>query len=96
MASIFVPYNGSRPAVVDINGHRLVILAREPEELEESLELVGADHLQVFEGGDSPEEQEALLQELSNRIEGGIVIAPAEVEVEDVIKNLESQLPWVH
>lgn len=48
MASIFVPYNGSRPAVVDINGHRLVILAREPEELEESLELVGADHLQVF------------------------------------------------
>jgi hypothetical protein len=96
MTTIFVPYIGDKPASLDINGHKLVILSREKEELEESLDLIGADHLQVFEGGDSPEEQEALMQHLARHIEGGIVLAPADVDVEEVIKNLESQLPWVH
>lgn len=95
MGSLFVPFSGDKPAALTINGHRLVILAVERGELETSLELVGADRLEVLEGIESPEEQEKVLHKIAGTVDGGVVIAPADVDVEDVIKNLEAQLPWV-
>ena len=95
MKNFYVPYFGPKPAVVNINGHKLVILAQDPEALRNDLALVGGDHLKRIDAGESPEEERVVLDRLAKSVQGGVVIAPTEVEVEDVIRNLEAELPWI-
>ena len=95
MENFFVPYTGKKPALVCINGHRLVILSHEKDTLEEDLDLLGADRVKTVKVKGSESEQERLLGKIAREVDGGVVIAPAGVGLRDVIKNLESELPWL-
>ena len=95
MDNFFVPYTGKKPASVCINGHRLVILTHDKDMLEDDLELLGADHIKKVTLGESEVEQEKVLGKIARQADGGVVIAPSGVELKDVIKNLESELPWL-
>jgi hypothetical protein len=94
--SFFVPYTGKKPASVSINGHRLVILSSERDTIEDDLDLFGADRIKKVRLGVSEVEQERALGKIARQVDGGVVIAPAGVGIRDVLKNLESELPWVH
>jgi hypothetical protein len=94
--SFFVPYTGKKPASVSVNGHRLVILASERGAIEDDLDLLGADRIKKVRLGSSDEEQERTLGKIARQADGGVVIAPAGVGIRDILKNLESELPWVH
>jgi hypothetical protein len=93
---LFVPYKGKAPATVMINGHRLVILSADKDDLEENLTLVGGTRLRKLRTGSSPEEEQARLHRLAEEVQGGIVIAPHELPVPQVLKSLEEQLPWIN
>ena len=95
MDKFFVPYMGKRPASVFINGHKLVILSSEKDVLEGDLELLGADRLKRVKCGEQDGEQERVLGKIARQVDGGVVIAPGGVELRDIIKNLESELPWL-
>jgi len=95
MGQLYIPYKGEKPATVTINGHRLVLISSDKSEFENKLELLGADQLEVIESGESQEEQDVSLYKLAEKVEGGVVVAPSEVKLEDILKNLEQQLPWV-
>lgn len=95
MDNFFVPYIGKKPASVCINGHRLVILAQEKDMLEEDLELLGADSVKKFKTKHSEQDQERLFGKIARQADGGIVIAPEGLGLRDVLKNLESELPWL-
>ena len=94
MNNFFVPYTGKKPALVNINGHRLVILAEEKDTLEEDLELLGADRVKAVKVAGSDSDQEQLLGKIARQVDGGVVIAPSGVGLRDVLKNLETELPW--
>lgn len=94
MDKFFVPYTGKKPALVCINGHRLVILAEEKDTLEEDLDLLGADRVKRVKVTGSDQEQEQLLGRIARQVDGGVVIAPSGVGLRDVLKNLENELPW--
>lgn len=96
MDNFFVPYTGKKPASVCINGHRLVILTHDKDMLEEDLELLGADHIKKLRMSSSEVEQEKVLGRIARQVDGGVVIAPSGVELKEVLKNLESELPWLH
>jgi hypothetical protein len=96
MATYFAPYVGKKPAALSINGHKLLIVARDRECLEQGLELVGGDSVKGFSAGSSAAEREVVLERLAKKINGGVVIAPANVGVSDIIRNLEIELPWIH
>jgi hypothetical protein len=95
MDNFFVPYIGKKPASVCINGHRLVILAHERDILEEDLDLLGADSIKRVKTLQTEQEQEKLFGRLARQVDGGVVIAPEGVGLRDVLKNLESELPWL-
>ncbi len=95
MSNYFVPYVGKRPAATLINGHKLLILAQEESVFAENLNLLGADRVKKVRFGDSKEEEQLKLTKIAKSVNAGLVIAPSEIGVEDVIKNLESQLPWI-
>ncbi len=90
-----MPYTGKRPAAVCINGHRLVILSHEKDILEEDLDLLGADRVKSVKMGQSEQDQEKFLGKIARQVDGGVVIAPSGIGLRDVIKNLETELPWV-
>jgi hypothetical protein len=94
MNNFFVPYTGKKPALVHINGHRLVILAEEKDTLEEDLDLLGADRVKAVKVVGSDADQEQLLGKIARQVDGGVVIAPSGVGLRDVLKNLETELPW--
>ena len=95
MATYFAPYVGKKPAALSINGHKLLIVARDRECLEQGLELVGGDSVKGFSAGSSRAERDVVFERLAKRINGGVVIAPAHADVCDIIKNLEIELPWL-
>jgi hypothetical protein len=95
MESFFVPYTGKKPAAVSINGHRLVILTHEKDTLEEDLDLLGADRVKSVKVGNADTDQEEFLGKIAKQVDGGVVIAPSGIGLRDVIKNLETELPWL-
>ena len=96
MASYFVPYQDGEPALLEINGHRLVILTEDKKSLQDGLSLFGADSLETVTCGDSEEESEELLRELAEEVNGGVVVAPNTVTLHELLYNLQNELPWLH
>lgn len=95
MGQVFVPYSGRRPAPLDINGHRVLILGQERDSVEGGLELFGADRVKAVRLGDSQEEQDEKLRHMAQVVGGGVVIAPTDIELPELIENLRTQLPWI-
>lgn len=94
MANYWVPYAGRTPATLCINGHRLIILSEEEGLFDGTLPLVGADHLERL-GNDSTGDDESALNALAEETRCGVVVAPTDIAVTDIIDNLRAQLPWV-
>lgn len=95
MRRIYVPYSGEVPACLLINGHKLLLLSGDAEIGEDTLEALGADHLEIIRGGDTPPETEKVLSALAEKVRAGVVLIPGEISYDDLIRNLENQLPWV-
>jgi hypothetical protein len=93
MSKIFVPYCENSPAALNIKGHRLLILSSSSEQLNNYLEEMGGTHIKAI---DLFEDENEVLAQLAASIDGGIVISPPEESIEDIVRNLEDQLPWVH
>ena len=94
MASFFAPYNGTRPKVVHINGHRLLILSKEQDIFDsDTLEEIGANTVRKIrlEGPD-----EAVLTQLASANKSGVVVASSELQLSQILKGLEAELPWLH
>lgn len=95
MTRFYVPYVGRKPAAMSINGHRLVLVSLDADSAEDTVELLGADRVKKVEVGGSQAEQSERLDKVARLAKGGVVVVPPEVELGEVIKNLESQLPWL-
>jgi len=95
MERYFIPYTGKKPASLCINGHRLVILAHDKDMIEDDLDLLGADRVKTVKLASAEEEQVKFLGKIARQVDGGVVIAPSGITLRDVIKNLESELPWL-
>lgn len=96
MTNYFVPYSGKKPVSLNVNGHKLILLATDKESIESELPEVGGDRLKVFKVGESEVEKEKFLTDFAFKNEAGVVIVPSEISPKDLLKNLESQLPWLH
>jgi len=95
MAWFYAPFLGNKPAFTVVNGHRVVVVAHEPERLAESLAIFGADRVKRLKAGESEEEKVQALQKFSKRARGSVVVAPPEAGMPEVMNNLKSELPWL-
>ena len=99
MSHFFIPYVGKKPAATSINGYKLLIVSQDSSVLEDRLSLLGADRVKKIRAGETKEEEEVVLSnvvgKIAQSVQAGIVVAPSELGVEDLIKNLEDQLPWI-
>jgi hypothetical protein len=95
MTRFYVPYAGRKPASLSINGHRLVLVALDADSAEDSMELSGADRVKKLEVGTSQAEQSEQLDAVARKAKSGVVLVPPEAEIDEVIRNLETQLPWL-
>lgn len=96
MTAFYVPFSGDRPTPVLVNGHRMLILSHNQESLKFGLPYLGAERVVEIAVGDTEEEKSAFLNDLAQTVKGGIVIAPVDLPIEEVVQNLSSQLPWLH
>lgn len=95
MTTFYVPYSGDKPAAISVNGHRLVLLSRDKGAFEDELELIGADSIKVLASGNSQTDEDIVFNKLAKSLRAGVVIAPGDLPLEDVIRNLKVQLPWL-
>ena len=96
MSIYYIPYHGRKPAALVINGHRLVILSKDREALQEDLGLLGADKVKRIESEVEAEDNHSLIDSIAKNAKAGIVVAPSQTKVTEIIRNLEEQLPWLH
>ncbi|MCO6431205.1 MAG: hypothetical protein J5J00_10120 [Deltaproteobacteria bacterium] len=95
MADVYIPFAGDKPAALDINGHRLIILSTEEEWLQEGLDYLGGDRVERYSTFSSRAELHDATTKLAKSYDAGVVIAPADVQMADLIHNLQSELPWI-
>ena len=95
MANFYVPFAGEKPAALKINGHRLIFLSTDKDAFDQDLPLVGADRVRCLKGGKSKASQKKILSKLAKTSKAGVVLAPSDVELRDLISNLEHELPWM-
>lgn len=96
MSVYYVPYSGRKPTAVEINGHRLVIITSNKKLLQDNMDTLGADSLKKVQSLAEPEKDLKLIDKISRTAKAGIVFAPDEAHLSEVIKELEQQLPWLH
>jgi hypothetical protein len=94
MNAYFMPYAGEEPATVLINGHRVVLVSRDPEQLEAELESVGGDRICALDE-DEYGGEEQLLTYFAQTTKAHVVMTPTEVPLAAVIEGLERELPWI-
>ena len=92
---LYVPFAGNAPAVVNINGHRLVLLCDEQELFEDNLDLLGAERVHKLSEDDF-ESAEEMLQGLARAASAEVVIAPSGIDLGMFLNGLRSALPWPH
>lgn len=90
---MFIPYKAGKPALVAVNGHRLIVLAPRQEALEGS-EYLHADSIEELEV--SQESLESALLDLNHDGSTGVVVTPDDLSADELIDTLSDQLPWVH
>ncbi|MCB0328753.1 MAG: hypothetical protein KDD70_03795 [Bdellovibrionales bacterium] len=95
MIRYFIPFNGTDPAAVNINGHKLLVISSDRLDVEECLAMFGADTVKSIEGDGGKEDCFDALEELADTIKGDVVIAPEDATVEEILSNLEEELPWL-
>lgn len=95
MDRYFVPFIGDSPAVVDINGHKLLVVSRDKLDVESCLSLFGADSVESVEGEGPQDECHEKLEKLADAIKGDVVIAPEDSPLEDILSDLQEELPWL-
>jgi len=95
MSTLYIPYNGNSPALVHINGHTVIIIAEDPDELEVGLPLIGGDRLREVFHGDTEEEGNRMLGRIAQELRGGVVVAPGDIKIEELLRSLEDKLPWL-
>lgn len=96
MSYFYTPYSGDKPATIWVNGHRVIIVSERRESFARSLDLLGADSVKRIPGGNTAKDHRRFFSELSKSADGGIVVTTDELSVADVIKGLETELPWIH
>jgi hypothetical protein len=93
MVRYFFPVSDNHPQTVEVNGHRLLILTSDKADLTDSQDFIGNDTVkEIF----LDSEQDEKLADLAQEVNGGLVFAPAGMDVEQMIHSLETELPWVH
>jgi hypothetical protein len=93
MAQLFAPYRGSRPKILEINGNRVMIVARDEEVFDpDSLDAIGADKVKRLRL-DGPEE--FAIFKLSSRYKTGVVLANSDLDLSQVLNGLKLDLPWI-
>lgn len=96
MAKLFVPFVDNYPAAVEINGHRVVIVSAESDEIIADLELLGGDEIREMELSGAEEEATEALAALAADVHAGVVLTPPGISPSTLIKSLEQDLPWIH
>ena len=96
MQKLYIPYSGSGPTQIEVNGHRVVLVSPDHEVLARGLEVLGGDALHEFDADqfETPEEVVAELSDVTGNAH--IVLAPAQLEITDLLESLRLNLPWVH
>lgn len=94
MERLYLPYSGEGPTVVSVNGHRLVILAQEAEQVSSALELLGGDSVQEFDV-ESYSDPIEFVQEIALATKAEVVMAPPNANLGLLVKELHEKLPWI-
>jgi hypothetical protein len=95
MKSFYAPYSGQAPASMIINGHKVIILSEQADCLRDGLHFIGADRVIKIRAGETKAEQDRALSKFSKKVNAGVVLAPNELSVPELIRSLETDLPWL-
>ena len=94
MDRLYIPYSEGSPARTTINGHSFIILSSDKKQLEHSLDVVGADAVVSLQQ-DLFSDTEPVLRDLAAKSEANVVVAPAEVALDELVRDLQHYLPWL-
>ncbi|MCI5066601.1 hypothetical protein MRY87_12835 [bacterium] len=96
MVRFFIPFTGTSPAALQINGHNLLLVSRDPRDMEECLGLFGADCVKSVFSFEAEENAHEILERLADDIQGDVIIAPEDSPLEEIVSELHEELPWLH
>ena len=91
MEKFFIPYKADKPASICVNGHRLIIVTTDSD----TFEATELEHDSVQEVECEADDLENMLAHLGTEHSTGVVLAPSDIEHDELIASLSEELPWI-
>ncbi|MBL7661536.1 hypothetical protein JNK13_02175 [bacterium] len=86
----YIPFSKNRPQLIEIKGHRLLLVSEIENQIKTVLPDLGADEVRRVDG------DAKMLELLASESGGGVLIAPENISFKTALRYLERDLPWVH
>jgi len=101
MIRYFIPYSDGSPAIVEIKGHKMLLVSSQEEDLDSLLDAAGADEYVEMDMPETDQTEEEALASITDSFDTeknftGVVIAPPGVPADHLLYELQDQLPWIH
>lgn len=97
MEKFYIPYKSNKPAWTYVNGHRLIIVSTDSETFSgEGFDDVDSVQELECDMADIESTIAALQEDLIETGEsGGVVIAPTDIDPDELLESLSRELPWI-
>lgn len=89
---MYISSKVGHPALLQINGHAVALVANDPAVLESSLDLLGADSvipIEEFEMQELEGENKSVAEKTC------VVVVPPGAEIHELLHALQGNLPWL-
>jgi hypothetical protein len=94
MERFYAAYVGHSPVATDIKGHRFIVVSDDHSTLRVALDKIGATRVKEFKTRSI--HNDIKLVKIAKKARANIVFAPAGTTFDEIVRTLESELPWAH
>ncbi len=102
MERFYIPYIDNRPALININGHKVLVLATDEETLEAS-EKLSFKEVKSLDGDFQDNDFSGIIDYLPHELTVEnrkqhicVVLANHDIDIDTLLITVERELPWVH
>ena len=93
--SIFIPYRQGTPVTISVKGHAVLVYSRDPLVFEDDLALIGADQVREI-NLKTPSQIKRRITNVVKKTRASFIMSAHEgAQLNEVIHDLENELPWV-
>lgn len=96
MNSLFIPLREGKPVCLFVNGRQVILVSSQPDAFLGSSMEDAFDEVCELDNVEDELELAHAVDQLFGRNHSDVVLAPADIAIDEMLEKLRLELPWIH